>query len=295
MALTLVEASKLSNNVLQKGVIETMVRTTAVLEVLPFMEIHGNAYVYNQVAALPTVAFRDVNEGYVESGSTFVQETANLVMLGGDVDVDKFIIATRGDINNQRAIQTELKAKAIAQTYTKTFFNGTGTNKEFKGLKNLVKSSQKINCAGELTLAKLNELVDKVPFGADVLFMSRTVKRHVMDLLQASNHYIEMGQDAFGRPVTHYAGIPIRFVEDDVIESGVIYAVKLGIMSDVCGLQNGSIDVRDLGELETKPCYRTRIEWYCGMAMFNPLSVAKLEGITGVAAAASVASARAKK
>ena len=283
MSITLVEASKLSNNVLQKGVIETMVRTTAVLEVLPFMEIHGNAYVYNQVAVLPTVAFRNVNEGYVESGSEFVQKTANLVMLGGDVDVDKFIIATRGDINNQRAIQTELKAKAIAQTFTKTFFQGTGSSKDFAGLATLVEEGQKINCGGELTLAKLNELMDKVPFGADVLFMSRSVRRDVMRLLQENNHYLEMGQDAFGKPVAHYAGVPIRFVEDDVIDAGTIYAVKLGIMSDLCGLQNGGIEVRDLGELETKPCYRTRIEWYCSIALFNPLSAAALHGITAAA------------
>lgn len=102
MAVTLAESAKLSQDMLQKGVIETMVESSAVLQVLPFMEVVGNAYTYNQVTTLPTVAFRDVNEGYTESASSFTQQTATLVMLGGDVDVDKFIVETRGNINDQR-------------------------------------------------------------------------------------------------------------------------------------------------------------------------------------------------
>ena len=105
-----------------------------------------------------------------------------------------------------------------------------------------------------------------------------------MDLLQANSHYVEVGVDNFGRPVQHYAGIPIRVVEDamlpkDGTDFNQIFAVKFGPMTDVCGLQNGGVRVTDIGELETKPCYRTRIEWYVGLAVFNPLSIARLKGI----------------
>lgn len=289
MAVTLVESAKLSQDMLQKGVIETMVRTSAVLELLPFMEIVGNAYTFNQVSALPSVAFREVNEGYVESGSDFVQKTESLKMLGGDVDVDKFIAETRGNINDQRAIQTELKAKAVAEEYTKTFFHGDSTSnaKAFDGLTKRVSGGQDVavldTTNGTLTLADLNALVDAIPYGADAIFMNRSTRRIVMNLLQASQHYVEVGQDAFGKPVTMYAGIPLRVVEDAVLPavSGAyeVYAVKFGAMSDLCGIQNGGIRVTDIGELETKPVYRTRIEWYTGLALFNPLSVARLKGI----------------
>ena len=290
MAITLVESAKLSQDMLQKGVIETMVRTSAVLELLPFMEITGNAYNYNQVAVLPTVAFRNVNEGYVESGSAFVQKTASLCMLGGDVDVDKFIAQTRGNINDQRAIQTELKAKAISETFTTSFFYGdiAVQTKGFNGLVKFALSGQTFAVAdtstGALTLADLNKLVDLVPFGCDALFMSRSVRRIVMNLLQANVHYIETSVDAFGKPVQNYAGIPLRVVEDAMMPAqstlgSDIFAVKFGAMSDVCGIQNGGIVVTDIGELETMPVYRTRIEWYCGIACFNPNSVAKLSGI----------------
>ena len=62
MALTLVEAAKLSNDVLQRGVIETFARNSAVLELHPFMEIAGNSYKYNQEQTLPGIAFRAVND-----------------------------------------------------------------------------------------------------------------------------------------------------------------------------------------------------------------------------------------
>ncbi len=62
MALTLPEAAKLSTDTLQRGVIETFARTSAVLEQLPFMEIVGNSYLYNQEAALPGVAFRELHK-----------------------------------------------------------------------------------------------------------------------------------------------------------------------------------------------------------------------------------------
>jgi hypothetical protein len=290
MAITLLESAKLDQNMLQRGVIETIVRTSCVLEVLPFMEIVGNAYAYNQVAVLPTVAFRDVNTAFTESGSAFVACTASLVMLGGDVDVDKFIAQTRGNLNDQRAIQTELKAKAIAQTYTTTFFYGdTGvTPLAFNGLSKLCAGTQTFAVAdtvnGALTLADLNKLMDTVPYGADVLFVSRTVRRILMNLLQANTHYIEMSVDAFGKPMQLYAGVPIRVVEDNVmpIQGAIgydIFAVKLGALSDVSGIQNGGITVMDLGELDVMPVYRTRIEWYCGLAVFSPLSLAKLSGI----------------
>ena len=41
MALTLAEASKLSNDILLQGVIETIIYDSPVLQVLPFIEIMG--------------------------------------------------------------------------------------------------------------------------------------------------------------------------------------------------------------------------------------------------------------
>src|SRR4051794_12604094 len=111
MAVTLVEAAKLSNTALQAGVLKTFVNNSVVLDRLPLMPIQGNAYAYNVEATLPGVAFRSVNEAYVESTGTFNQKTESLVILGGDADVDRFIVQTRGNLNDQRQIQTEMKVR----------------------------------------------------------------------------------------------------------------------------------------------------------------------------------------
>lgn len=277
--MTLTEAAKYSTDILQKGVIETMARENVVIELLPFMEIEGNSYQYNVETALPNVEFREVNNGYTAGVGTVKKESESLVILGGDVDLDKFIVATRSNVNDIRAVQTAMKAKAVANTYATKFFTGdpsTSSNKEFKGLaKRLEGGSQVVE--GELTLDNLNALLDKVYGGADVLIMSKATRREVMKILQTSNHYIEQGADAFGRPVAMYGGVPIRVVEDTVLEAGHIYAIAFGVMEKVCGLQNGGISVRDLGEIDSMPVLKTRIEWYCGMAMFSPDCAALLK------------------
>lgn len=52
MALTLEEASKLSNDILLQGVVETIVKDSPVLQALPFIEIVGNGLTYNQEKTL---------------------------------------------------------------------------------------------------------------------------------------------------------------------------------------------------------------------------------------------------
>ena len=56
-------------------------------------------------------------------------------------------------------------------------------------------------------------------------------------------------------------------------------------MSDegVVGLQNGIMEVRDLGELQTMPVMRTRVEWLVGMAVMHGRAAARLRGISNAA------------
>ena len=75
MTLTLEEASKLSNDMLLQGVVETIVKESAVLQHLPFVEIVGNGLTYNQEKTLPGIDFYDVGDTWVESTPTFEQKT----------------------------------------------------------------------------------------------------------------------------------------------------------------------------------------------------------------------------
>jgi hypothetical protein len=267
------------------------------MELLPFMEIAGNSYKYNQEGTLPGIAFRDINAGYTESTGVINKASEGLYILGGDSDIDKFLVATRGNLQDLRAIHTEMKAKALSLAFTKTFFKGDhGVNTlEFDGLEKRLTGAQVIDGKDEeISLAMIDELIDAVEGEPDVLFMGKAMRREVKKVLQASQHYIESGEDSFGRPVATYGGIPIRIIETDASgteilgfteldkagsqnDTASIYAVKFGAEQYVSGLRNGNVSVRDLGELETKPVYRTRIEFYCGNAVFHPRAAARLK------------------
>ena len=100
MALTLVEAAKLTQDLLLRGVVETIVSESQVLAYLPFMDVTGNALTYNQEATLPTAAFMAVGDTWTEDTPTFAQKTAKLAILGGDADVDNFLQQTYSNPND---------------------------------------------------------------------------------------------------------------------------------------------------------------------------------------------------
>ena len=124
MALTITEASKLSNDLLMQGVVETIVKDSPVLQQMPFIEIVGNVLTYNQEKTLPTIDFYDVGDSWAESTPTFEQKTAGLKIMGGDADVDNFLKATRSNIQDLEAAVVELKAKALKDKFEETFIYG---------------------------------------------------------------------------------------------------------------------------------------------------------------------------
>jgi hypothetical protein len=299
MALTLPEAAKLSTDTLQRGVIETFAANSPVLEMLPFMDIQGNSYKYNQEQTLPGVGFRGVNEAYVESTGVVNPLSEGLVIAGGDVDVDRFIVQTRGNVNDQRAIQTQMKVKALSLTWTDHFFNGdvATTPDGFDGLKKRLAGNQVLSAGTNgavLTMMMLDELIDSVEGEPDAIFCSKAMRREIKKLIQGHQGYSEGDTDAFGRKVMTYGGIAIRAVEENSTGAQILgfnetqgsssltsslYAVKFAPEQYVSGLQNGGIDVRDLGEIAEKPVYRTRVEWYNGLAVFHPRAAARLKGV----------------
>src|SRR4030042_3695631 len=124
MALTLAEASKLANDMLLQGVVETIVKESPVLQKLPFIEIAGNGLTYNQEKTLPSIDFYDVGDTWAESTPTFEQKTANMKIMGGDADVDNFLKATRSNVQDLEAAVVELKAKSLKDKFEDTFIYG---------------------------------------------------------------------------------------------------------------------------------------------------------------------------
>ena len=129
MPLLFTEASKLSNNKLEAGVIEEIIERDETFALLPFMSITGKAYVYERENAMSTATFLDPNEVVTEDAATFTEVTSRLRILIGDVDVDKFISGTLNDTNDQTAIQIAAKAKAVARKFKQTFADNVVSRK----------------------------------------------------------------------------------------------------------------------------------------------------------------------
>lgn len=142
MALTLVEASKYSNDVLQTGVVELLVKDDPILEKLPFKDIKGNGLTYNEETTLSGAQFYEVGDTWVESVSAVTSRTAVTKILGGDADVDNFLKATRSNEQDLMAEQIAAKTKTMKRAYLDAFFYGyfTGGNtKDFDGLQYLIR------------------------------------------------------------------------------------------------------------------------------------------------------------
>ncbi len=307
-ALTLVEAAKLeTGDAYRSGIIELYAGSSDVLANLPFNSINGNALKYNRESSLPGVGFRGVNEAYTPSTGVLNPLTESLVIAGGDLDVDKFILDTMGQ--NQRSMHEAMKVRALGLAWTAKFIKGDNQSdpREFDGLQVRVTGSQKItagNTSGgaALSLAKLDEAIDQTLSPTHLLMNKAMVRR----LTTAARNYtvggfITYDVDAFGRRLTKYNDLPILTVDLDntgtailgfteAADAGSATATSIYVLSmgdeGLVGLQNGGISVRDMGELQTAPVFRTRCEWYNGIAIFNGRAVTRLYSIGDLAVVA---------
>lgn len=293
MALTLAEAAKLSNDVLLIGVIETIIKDSPVLQRMPFIEIVGNGLTYNREATAPTAGFFDVGDTWTESTPTFTQQTVTLKIMGGDADIDNFLIATRSNLQDLESAVVQLKAKAVQQLFEQTFVTGdaTANPKSFDGLDELTDPAQSLSMGangGSLTLDKLDELVDTVKGGKpDLLLLSRRSRRILNKLARTSGSFLETDRDEFGQMLQFYDGIPIG-VSDYISDAqtvgtstdcSTIYGFQMGEGALVGLTAPGGLQVERVGSLESKDASRTRIKWYASLALFNAVKLARLTGV----------------
>jgi HK97 family phage major capsid protein len=293
MALLLADAGRLTNNQFVAGLIETIITESQVLQLLPFLEVNGASLVYNQEASTGSAAWYAVADTWTEQAVTVTQKTASLKILGGDVDVDNFLEQTYRLPNDMRAIAVAEKAKAVAYSFNDAFFNGTGASNQPTGIFGLVTGGQTLDLGtngATPTLANYDNLIDLVkPGKPDVIFMSKRSRRTLTALARASSSsgQIEYDWNKFGQKVLYYDGIPV-IVDDNISDAmtkgsssvaSKVAAVKFGFNEGVMGLMNGMIQAVDVGNLETKDAWRTRLKWYTGLCNFRDLSLAVMTGV----------------
>jgi hypothetical protein len=312
MALTLLEAEKLNRingqgDDLREAIIELYTGSSDILQFLPFDNIQGNALKYNREGQYPGIGFRGVNEAYTASTGILNPQTESLVIAGGDLDVDKYIIDTMG--MQHRSVQEAMKVRALAAAWTKKFIKGDMLSdpRELDGLQARVVGDQKIAAGSdangsELSLAKLDEAIDQT-LNPTHLIMNKKMRRHLTVAARKTSvgGQIDYTVDQFGKKVTMYDGLPILIVDldhegneilgfNEAATSGTATATSIYVVSMadgmLTGIQNGSVNARDLGELQDSPKFRTRVEWYNGVAIYNGRAVTRLWSISDEAVVA---------
>ena len=294
MALTLLEAQKHAKTPQELAVV-TELAAGQLMSVLPFRNIEGNGLFWKREESLPDVGFRNYNGALAESYAEVSQQSESLKLFGGDIRVDKAIIELEGA--EAKAYQVQSRVRAMRMAWEALFINGDSNQSpsEFDGLAARIAdgSSQYFtNGAGALSLGKLDEAIDNVDAqgGRKYLVMSKSARR-ALSRQARTNTQIEITRNEYGYQQMMYAGLPVLELDRDhknvaILDSDPsaqdLYVVSFG-NDHLTGIQNGGVNVRELGESFDQPQLVTRVEWYCGMALINGRAAARLSGIDATA------------
>lgn len=145
----------------------------------------------------------------------------------------------------------------------------------------------------ELIYAITGHTPDALLMSSKMLLVLRSVLRRLKVLTTT--------QDMFGRIIDMYGNVKLiamgvkadqtteiipsdgtEFWSDSVKETS-IYAVKFGVGDQLWGIEEYSLEVKDLGEQQSKPVFRTRLDWPLGLADVDPRCMAVLHDLQVVA------------
>ncbi|ATW57949.1 major capsid protein [Pseudomonas phage nickie] len=293
-------AEKLSQEEMLRGVIEEIIDRDDLLALLPFARTEGKALVYIRELTNSEGSFLDVNEVVPEGTSDVEEVVTKLRILAGDVDVDKFIDETMSDKNSQLALQIAMKAKGMARTFRRAVVQGNSVTdpKSFDGIEKLVADTGNFFEAGlngaAISLSMLDELIDKLEGRRPDALMMRTGTLRALKalwrlaggntggMLQIENFGMMPAHD--GIPIIINDFIPVK-AQGTTANTCSVYALRLNEVDGLHGLYGGAsagIRVEDIGTVQNKDATRTRLKWYCGLALKSTKSLAAVKGITNV-------------
>lgn len=300
MPLLTTEAEKLSQEDMERGVIEEIIDKDELFALVPFMHVDDKTYTYVREGNLPSVAFMDPYDDFEESAATFTEVSTKLKILGGDILLDKFTTATQSKLNDQIGIQLQKKAKAINRTFRNTLVNGDSAvnAKSFDGIKKLTPAGQTLVAGANgaaISPAMLDELKDAVKYGADCLMMRQGTWRALREIMRqfGGNTGDMIMLPNFGHPVRAYDGTPViinDFMTADEVQGSAtatasVYALRLNEADGFHGIYGGptaGVQIEDIGTHKTKDANQWRVKWYAGTALKATHSVARLKGILNV-------------
>lgn len=297
---------------MDRVVIDLLTKDSPILERLGFVAILGNSLTYDMITTDAGAGFYAVGDTWVESTLALTQDTAVLKILGGDADVDNFLLKTRSNKIDMKGTVLANKVRAIQYKFLDTFWYGytTGDTKEFDGLANKINSTTYNTVVentgavdgGAMSVAKMRETIDLCKGGSpEIIVMPPLARRLLSTYLDSVGEKFTSGVDRFGKMVQTFDGIPIvkddhLLINEKTTTAGIydptgtddqfsVYFLKFNEDS-VCGVHSGDgVQVEPLGTLETKDATRWRIKWYVSVMFQDLRSSTKYCGVLSGSAA----------
>lgn len=230
MSVTLEEIQKNTQDDIQAGVIDEFRKSSYLFQVMPFDDAvtpgtNGGTltYGYTRVSTQPTAATRDFNAEYVPQEAKKTRHTVDLKVFGGAFQVDR-VFQNVGGLVDEVVFQSSQKIKATRSKFHDLAINGDNGAEatEFDGLDvALAGSTTEVGAGESLDWSAvatqsaafqaleaiddwLSNLDDKP---ASILGNSKGIAR-VKSLARWAG-YLSQTEDAFGRKVDAYDGIPL--------------------------------------------------------------------------------------
>jgi hypothetical protein len=309
--LSLLEAAKWGGNKESAHVISTILEGSTITRRLGWIPFEGLAYVQYHEGTTGGVEFRAVNEGYTPSHGSDTKSFWGTAILGGEIEIDNYLLRVTANKASLKAKQVAKKAKANRMRFEYEIWHGTGANDGLVGIPTLVDQGfgQEVANAsgtpGPISLDSFDEAIAafRNTGKPDCAFMNRAVQKWVTVAGHTAHtgfSLLDIGTNSFGERVTHYQGVPFEITEDGM--SGLDTLAALQPFTETDGASNnsssiwlmkfsdehvtgllgagGHFSVEWFGELQAGPREMGRLEWYPGLASFDPYGLVRLSGIT---------------
>lgn len=168
--------------------------------------------------------FREINSDYTANEADRETKSVNLKIFGGRFEVDRVIANTTNGQINEVNFQLQEKIKATVNLFHYTAINGDSGTKGFDGLDTLLVGSSteinadaakaidlsdasKIDANYKTVLDMLDEFLGELD-GAPTMLIANTALTTKLRACARRAGYLTHSEDAFGRKVTGYNGIP---------------------------------------------------------------------------------------
>jgi len=324
MAITLAEAKVGMSDKVAQQVIDTFRRSSLLLDSLIFDDAISPGtggstltYGYVQLKSPSTAAVRTINSDYTAGEAKREKKTTEAVIMGGAFELDRVLIGTSGAVD-ELAFQMEQKVKATANYFSNLVINGTSAASgsgyvvnTFDGLKKLlsgtdteITSTVDISTAATIDanynafLDELDGFIGTLDDKPSMLLMNEKMLSKVRACARRAGYYTR-SEDAFGRKVEYYNGIPMMDAGKyyngtatvDIVPTSTattsaegatdIYAVRIGLDGflgvSLTGNKVISTHYPDLNALGTVK--RGDVEFVAGVALKSSRAAGVLKGI----------------